>query len=96
MSRSPGARIAVLIVQTAEDFKPQRPWNVPETILSGRLFAKNLFSTQAKHFTRTFNKNALENKMAGLWDRTWAIVVPCVKPKHWGRSSTASSRRAMQ
>ena len=88
MSRSPGARIAVLIVTTAEDFKPQRPWSVPETIVAGRLFAKNLFSTQAKHFARTFNKNALDSKAKGCWDGSWAMVVPCIKRRFWNRDAS--------
>jgi hypothetical protein len=81
MSKSPGARIAVMIVQAAEDFKPQREWDVPSNIVGGRLFKKNLTSTVAKHFARVFNAHQCGACACKQWNREWAIVVPCLKRK---------------
>jgi hypothetical protein len=75
-----------MIVQTAEDFKPQREWDVPLTIEGGRLFKKNLTATEAKHFARVFNANACHAYSTKTWNREWAIVVPCLKRKWRDRS----------
>jgi hypothetical protein len=85
MSRSQGGRIHVIIVTTPEDFKPDRPWNTPEAILSGRIFKKNLLAGEAKAFARVFNDGAIAERSRnhGQWNHEWAIVIPYLRKK-WG------------
>ena len=92
MSRRKGGRIAVYVVVTSPEFKPQRAWHVPEGFADGVLYARNLLTGEAKCLARAFNDRALLQKQCSGWDRKWAIVSAYLRPK-W-QESTNNNRRA--
>ncbi len=67
---------SVMIIQLPEDFKPQRPWNMPPSFSGGELYATQLTHSGATRFANTFNKRQLQD---GLPDRRWAIAVMSVR-----------------
>jgi len=64
------AKDAVFLVRVPEDFKPQRPWHLPERADSIELCLGNVAITHALGFCRVFNARQLR---LGLSDRLWAI-----------------------
>ena len=64
-------RFAVYLVTIAAERKPQRPWTLPEVLIEGTLYAKNLLLVDAAGHARTFNRHQLES---GLTDGRWAVV----------------------
>ena len=67
-----GRKNAVYLVTVPEEFRPERPWELPAQILGGELYVKNIILGHALGFAGAFNKRAME---LGLPDRKWAIPV---------------------
>ena len=84
------AKQAVYIVTAPPDYKPQRPWDVLPSFLSGELYAKNLTMNAAHGIARTFNALALRDHCHGKWDRRWAIVSKHLKSRRHGRHPLAA------
>jgi hypothetical protein len=72
MSRRRWERNAVYLITVPDDFRPQRPWELPPGIVAGELYAKNLAMAHALGFVRCFNKRQMD---LGLPDRRWAIAI---------------------
>jgi hypothetical protein len=64
-------RESVFLVVLPEDYKPQRPWDVPDGFTAAELFIKNVAMSQARSFCRLYNWRQIQR---GLPDRRWAIV----------------------
>jgi hypothetical protein len=73
---------AVYICMVPPSFRPQRPWDTPDEILSARLHSKNLKLIIALNFARAYNMPQVQS----LQDdhriiESWAIVVRHLKPE---------------
>ena len=65
-------RQAVLLVTVADATILQRPWDIPDSIVRGQVYVKNLSLVDAQGFVRTYNKRALETRVP---DNLWALVL---------------------
>jgi hypothetical protein len=83
MSRGSFNRTAVYLVTTPPEFRPDRPWTVPDSFMDATLFAKNQSVTDARHFVRTFNFKQVQLCQSGKWNHQWAIVSSCCRPSKW-------------
>ncbi|MCX7429021.1 MAG: hypothetical protein NTW96_25765 [Planctomycetia bacterium] len=90
MAPSNTGRQAVYIGTLPETFKPQRVWDVPPSLTSVELYAKNLSMEQAAGFARTFNKAQMELPPPG---RRWALVVKHLKTRGHGEHPDAIRAR---
>lgn len=71
-SKGKSPRNAIYLVTVSDDFRPQRPWDLPDQIIAAELLEKNLSWAHAVGFVRTFNKHAMGH---GFPDRQWAVAV---------------------
>ena len=73
---------AVYICMVPPSFRPQRPWDTPDEILTANLHSKNLKMKVALDFARAYNMPQVQNFQH---DRriieNWAIVVRHLKPE---------------
>jgi len=76
-----GAAVYICAVQPT--FRPQRLWDTPDEILTGKLYAKNLTISVALDFARVHNAPQVQ---ALIHDRrpieSWAIVARHLKPEY--------------
>ena len=83
-------RQVVMIGVLPEDWKPQRPWDIPPKLTALEVFVKNVSPTHAAGFTRAFNKRQLDN---GLPERKWALYVRHTKYRRCGEHPDATRKR---
>ena len=88
MSRGSFNRTAVYIVTTPPEFRPQRPWTVPDSFSNATLFAKNQSVTDGRRFARMFNAKQVQLCETRQWDHRWAIVSSCCRPSTWKEDGT--------
>jgi len=74
---------SVFLCRVPETFRPQRPWTVPEEVLSATLHAKNLTVPDANGFARAHNKRQVQAVMEGKPVESWAIVSRGLKPRRY-------------
>lgn len=93
MSRKSYARTALYVVQTPEEFCPDRPWTVPDAFSDAKLYMKNLSVHEARRFCRLFNERQVQLYCKHQWDRTWMIVSSCCRQsRKWDESTPAAEK----
>lgn len=73
------SREAVYVGVIDGDFRPQRPWDMPERFVELRLYAKNLTQAQAGHFVSVFNQGKLNHLEERITE--WAVYSRFVRPR---------------
>ena len=71
MSKRTG-RNGVLLVVPTSDFAPTRSWELPATVLSGKLIAERQYLADALGYSRIHNQRQLD---AGPPVRTWCVPI---------------------
>jgi hypothetical protein len=68
---------SVVIVHVPDDFKPEKPFWIPDKFSDGEIYVKRLEHASAQGFVLTFNKRQLNKwKLCdGIPDRRWAIAI---------------------
>jgi hypothetical protein len=76
-------RSVVYLVCAGDDFRPQSPWDIPNSFTDAKLQARNVTLEDARATVRALNKTAVESWQANhdTWDRQWAIAVACARSK---------------
>lgn len=91
--RGPYASAVLYIVVAGPEFKPQRPWSVPESFTEARLYKSHLLLHVARWEARKFNKRQVQLQCRRAWAGEWMIVSACCRRSAWCENSQTAAAK---